>query len=426
MSHFAEAGGAPLGLPGPEFNAAAPCVAPAASSGPRGAEREGAPRAEARRSRNKSPAPETSRGKGMPRRRRPGGGTEGGGPEAGGQAPTMSASASASAPSPSPPAGEPPSPPPPPVPGLFYCYECGRTADRHGPLPAPPSSPHRVCPSCCRGFLEENPPPPPSPPPPPPFPGSVSVSGSGSSSSSELSDDDDDDDVDLLSTDYDSAREFIRRFVGHGPHEGPLVGDFAAVAAMSALRDHPHRPGEGAAVLHRHLGLPLAPAAARGGEPPASAASIAALPTVEVAEPAAACAICKDDLPLASQARKLPCAHLYHSSCIVTWLEMHNSCPVCRFRIPFPEGAAPSEQDSPPTRITIRFSTTTRRRGRVHAGAAVAAPVSASPTQLAQAVTGDGAGGPANSGETVSSEWPPHPESDAVMSEAREGDGFFD
>jgi len=382
----------------------------------------------------------------------------------------MSASASA----PSPPAGEPPSPRP--VPGLFYCFECGRTADLHGPLPAPPSSPHRVCPNCCRGFPEDSSPPPPTaspptpppqpvllyccecgatidlhgppsappasshrvcpsccrgfleenpPPPPPPFPGS----GSGSSSSSELSDDpDDDDDDDLLSSGFESAREFIRRFVRHVPLDGALVGDFAAVAAMSALPDQPHRTGVGAAVLHGQLGLPPAPAAARGGEPPAPTASIAALPTVEVAEPAVACAICKEDLPLASQARKLPCAHLYHSSCIVTWLEMHNSCPVCRFHIPSAsaEGAAPVEQDSAPTRITIRFTTATRRRGRVHAGAAVAAPVSASPTQLAQAVTGDGAGGPANSGETVSSEWPPRPESDAVMSEAREGDGFFD
>ncbi|OEL36909.1 hypothetical protein BAE44_0002072 [Dichanthelium oligosanthes] len=336
-----------------------------------------------------------------------------------------------SAPAPSPPAGAPPEPPPPP-PGLFYCYECGATVDLHRPLPIPPSSPLRVCPSCQRGFLEENPrspSPPPPPPPPPPF----SVSGSGSSSSSELSDDPDDDDIDRLSTDYDAAREYIRRFVDHGPHDGPLVGNFAAVAAMSALRHHGHRPGVGAAfntILQRQLGLPPAPAAAArgGGEPPAPAASIAALPTVEVAEPAAACAICKDDLPLASQARKLPCAHLYHSPCIVTWLEMHNSCPVCRFRIPSAEGAAPEEdQDSPPTRITIRFTTTARRRSRVRGDAAVAAPVSASPTQLAQALTGDGAGGPANSGETVSSEWPPPPEFDAVMSEAREGDGgFFD
>ena len=66
----------------------------------------------------------------------------------------------------------------------------------------------------------------------------------------------------------------------------------------------------------------------------------------------------EEDQPLASQAQKPPCAHLYHFYCIVTWLEMHNSCPVCCFQIPSMERVAPSEQDSPPTWITIRFAIT--------------------------------------------------------------------
>ncbi|EEE68829.1 hypothetical protein OsJ_27603 [Oryza sativa Japonica Group] len=164
-----------------------------------------------------------------------------------------------------------------------------------------------------------------------------------------------------------------------------------------------------------------------GGESaPAAAASIAALPTVEVSEPATACAICKDDLPLAAPARRLPCGHLYHSECIVQWLEMRNSCPVCRSRLPSDEpqdAAAPSDPGPAPMRITIRLST---NRRRVRTSSDAAPPVAASPTQLAQAVTGEGGGGPANSTETVSSEWPPPSESDAVMSDAREGQRFFD
>ncbi|CAL5012910.1 unnamed protein product [Urochloa decumbens] len=357
----------------------------------------------------------------------------------------------------------------PQEPDLLFCHECRMAVDLQELPPVPLNSPPRVCPYCSRGFLEEDPPPPLSPPPPvpappracrccgglgvpandhptspsaspptpppppPPLPFPLSASGS---SSSDLSDDPDGggDDLDLLGTGYGAASAFFRSFAARRPGDRPRVADFAAAAdiAAAALRDGrspTHHAGAFDAILHRPLGLPLGPnpAALAGGEPPAPAASIAALPTVEVAELAAACAICKDDLPLASQATRLPCSHLYHSNCIVTWLELHNSCPVCRFRIPAavaaPESAAASEEDS---LITIRFTTSTRRRsGRVHgdaSAAAAAAPVSASPTQLAQALTGDGAGGPANSGETVSSEWPRQPESDAVMSEAREED----
>lgn len=110
------------------------------------------------------------------------------------------------------------------------------------------------------------------------------------------------------------------------------------------------------------IGMPPAPAlfapwvvlggSGGGGAAPAPAASIEAVPTVEVSDPGAVCAICKDDLPLAAAARRLPCRHLYHSSCIVPWLEMHNSCPICRCRLPTEPTArevapAPvSEQDS--------------------------------------------------------------------------------
>jgi E3 ubiquitin-protein ligase RNF115/126 len=107
--------------------------------------------------------------------------------------------------------------------------------------------------------------------------------------------------------------------------------------------------------------------------------------------------------------------------------------------------ASPSLQDLQTT-ITIRLTATGRRRVRIndvqmsaeprnhgaiaaeprnHGAMSAEAPVSESPTQLAQAVNGEGGGGPANSGETVSSEWPRQPDSDTVMSEAREDDGFF-
>ncbi|KAI3444270.1 hypothetical protein Pfo_000935 [Paulownia fortunei] len=68
--------------------------------------------------------------------------------------------------------------------------------------------------------------------------------------------------------------------------------------------------------------------------PPASRSSIDALPTIKISKKHvradSTCAVCKEKFELGSQVRKLPCKHLYHSECIVPWLEQRSSCPVCR------------------------------------------------------------------------------------------------
>ncbi|KAI5659691.1 hypothetical protein M9H77_28484 [Catharanthus roseus] len=68
--------------------------------------------------------------------------------------------------------------------------------------------------------------------------------------------------------------------------------------------------------------------------PPASRSSIDNLPTVKISKKDVRsdshCPVCKEKFELGSQARKLPCKHLYHSDCIVPWLEQRSSCPVCR------------------------------------------------------------------------------------------------
>ncbi|KAL1548789.1 putative E3 ubiquitin-protein ligase RHC1A [Salvia divinorum] len=68
--------------------------------------------------------------------------------------------------------------------------------------------------------------------------------------------------------------------------------------------------------------------------PPASRSSIDALPTIKILKKHvrahSTCAVCREDFQLGSPVRKLPCKHLYHSDCIVPWLEQRASCPVCR------------------------------------------------------------------------------------------------
>ncbi|KAK7316595.1 hypothetical protein RJT34_00178 [Clitoria ternatea] len=79
----------------------------------------------------------------------------------------------------------------------------------------------------------------------------------------------------------------------------------------------------------------------RAGPPPASRSSIDSLPTIKITETHHRadmhCPVCKEKFELGSEAREMPCNHIYHSDCIVPWLVQHNSCPVCRVELP-PQG----------------------------------------------------------------------------------------
>lgn len=70
------------------------------------------------------------------------------------------------------------------------------------------------------------------------------------------------------------------------------------------------------------------------GRPPASKAIVDDLPLVVVDDGNALCAICKDEIEFGGQAKQLPCSHHYHGACIVPWLGIRNTCPVCRYELP--------------------------------------------------------------------------------------------
>ncbi|GFO46385.1 E3 ubiquitin-protein ligase rnf115-like [Plakobranchus ocellatus] len=70
------------------------------------------------------------------------------------------------------------------------------------------------------------------------------------------------------------------------------------------------------------------------GAPPAQKEKIDSLPRVIIdqshVDATLQCSICMEDFEVATEVRKLPCDHMYHTECIVKWLEMHGTCPVCR------------------------------------------------------------------------------------------------
>ncbi|XP_031264879.1 E3 ubiquitin-protein ligase SIRP1-like isoform X2 [Pistacia vera] len=71
----------------------------------------------------------------------------------------------------------------------------------------------------------------------------------------------------------------------------------------------------------------------RYGTPPTHKEAIKALPTVAV-DKNLQCAVCLEDFDIGNEAKEMPCKHKFHGGCILPWLELHSSCPVCRFQMP--------------------------------------------------------------------------------------------
>lgn len=75
------------------------------------------------------------------------------------------------------------------------------------------------------------------------------------------------------------------------------------------------------------------------GKPPAAKKVVKDLPVVVISKEDSEkynviCAVCKDEMGVGEMAKKLPCNHRYHGDCILPWLEIRNTCPVCRYELP--------------------------------------------------------------------------------------------
>ncbi|XP_006659522.1 E3 ubiquitin-protein ligase CIP8-like [Oryza brachyantha] len=73
-------------------------------------------------------------------------------------------------------------------------------------------------------------------------------------------------------------------------------------------------------------------------KPPAARSAVEALPSAVVAAgeegEGEECSVCRDGVAAGERVKRLPCSHRYHEECIVPWLDVRNSCPLCRFELP--------------------------------------------------------------------------------------------
>lgn len=87
------------------------------------------------------------------------------------------------------------------------------------------------------------------------------------------------------------------------------------------------------------------------GPPPAEKEKISSLPTVNISQEQADCCmecpVCKEDFSVGEPVRQLPCNHFFHSDCIVPWLEMHDTCPVCRKSLNGEDSSSQPSSESP-------------------------------------------------------------------------------
>ncbi|CAF2147732.1 E3 ubiquitin-protein ligase SIRP1 [Brassica rapa] len=74
--------------------------------------------------------------------------------------------------------------------------------------------------------------------------------------------------------------------------------------------------------------------ALRYGTPPARRDAVEALADdLLVLNPGIQCLVCLDYIEMNTTGKQMPCQHKFHSYCLLYWLQLHSSCPVCRCQL---------------------------------------------------------------------------------------------
>jgi len=73
------------------------------------------------------------------------------------------------------------------------------------------------------------------------------------------------------------------------------------------------------------------------GPPPASKKELSRLKRIKITKEHVAgnleCTVCTEKYRINEFCHLLPCKHFFHQDCIKPWLQLHNTCPVCRYEL---------------------------------------------------------------------------------------------
>ncbi|CAN7011482.1 unnamed protein product [Brassica rapa subsp. trilocularis] len=222
---------------------------------------------------------------------------------------------------------------------MYFCYQCNQTVT----ISTSSTSSDPFCPLCSGGFLEEYDEPNPNPPPnlnpsgggffPMADPFSTLLPllfGSNPSMQPRSTRNDAFDPVSFL-------QNHLQHLRSSGTHVQFVIENHPSDQSNRVpgnLGDYFFGPGLEQLIQQLAENDPN-----RYGTPPASKSAVDGLPSVKVTKDMVRsemnqCAVCMDEFEDGGDVKQMPCKHVFHQDCLMPWLELHNSCPVCRYELP--------------------------------------------------------------------------------------------